>query len=148
MAAALIVGLIVSVAQAEGLFIVNQPWVRPALAGQSTEAYMDLTSTAGAKLVAVASAVAAAVAIRPPDSQRAAVQTVALPAGTRVALAPGKYRIALQRVARTLKLGDRVPLTLTIEAADGSRQEVSVDAEVRLHSPIDDELHAHKHAHP
>lgn len=146
-AAAFVLGLATAAAQADGLFVVNQPWVRPAQAGQTTEAYMDLTSTAGAKLVSVASAAAPAVAIRAPDKRRGAAPTVTLPAGTLVALAPGEYRIALQRVARTLKPGDRVPLTLTIEAADGSRQEIPVDAEVRLHSPIDDELRAHKHKH-
>lgn len=137
----------VAVARADGLFIVNQPWVRPAQAGQTTEAYMDLTSSAGAKLVGVTSAAAAAAVVRTPEKLSGAAQSVTLPAGMLVALAPGKYRIVLQRLARALKPGDRVALSLTIEAADGSRQDIPVNAEVRLHSPIDDELHAHKHAH-
>jgi copper(I)-binding protein len=134
------------VAHATGLLIVNQPWTRPALAGQATEVYMDITSTAGATLVAAASNVAATIRMRGPDRQRGEITTIALPAGRLVALAPGNYRIALLRLNRTLKLGDRVALTLTIERADGSRQEIAVNSEVRLHSPIDDELHAHRHA--
>ena len=135
-----------SVVHADGLLIVNQPWTRPALAGQATEVYMDITSTAGATVVAVASDVAATTRIRGPDRQRGKATAIALPAGQLVALAPGKYRVALLRLNRTLKLGDRVWLTLTIEHADGSRQEIAVNSEVRLHSPIDDELHGHRHA--
>jgi hypothetical protein len=48
------------------LFIVNQPWLRPAKSGQSTEMYMNLTSTDGATLVAVRSDEAAAIVIRGP----------------------------------------------------------------------------------
>ena len=132
-------------ARAGGLLIVNQPWTRPAPVGQATEAYMDITSTAGATLVAATSDAAAVVRIRAPDGQRGSTSRIALPAGAIVALAPGKYRIALQRLTRGLKLGDRVKLALIIEAADGSRQELAVNAEVRLHSPIDDELRAHRH---
>jgi hypothetical protein len=144
---ALTFALTAAAAQAAGLFIVNQPWVRPAQAGQASEAYMDLTSTAGATLVGVASAEAAITSIRTPDAQRGNPRDVALPAGKLVALAPGGYRIALQRLVRTLKLGDRVNLTLIVEGNDGARQEIAVNAEVRLRSPIDDELRAHKHTH-
>jgi copper(I)-binding protein len=133
-------------AHANGLLIVNQPWARPAAAGKAMEVYMDITSTAGATLVAVASDVSAVARLRPPDRQRIKSPTIALPAGTVVSLAPGSYRVVLLRLNRTLRLADRVRLTLTIEHADASRQEIAVDAEVRLHSPIEDELHAHRHA--
>jgi len=106
---------------------------------------MDLTSTDGATVVAVASDAAAVTRIRAPDQQPDRAERIALPAGALVALAPGRYRLALLRLTRTLKLGDRVKLALTVEAPDGSRREIGVDAEVRLHSPIDDELHAHQH---
>jgi copper(I)-binding protein len=142
----LALGQVSGAAALDGTFVVNQPWVRPASAGQTTEAYMDLTSTAGATLVEAASTAAATVVIRTPGKQ-GGPPAVVLPAGTLVALAPGKYRIALRHLARTLKVGDRVALTLTIQAADGSRQDIPVDAEVRLHSPIDDDVHGHKHGH-
>jgi copper(I)-binding protein len=133
--------------QASALFVVNQPWVRPAQQARATEAYMNLTSTDGASLVGAASTAAAAVAILAPGKTANKVDRVLLPAERVVALAPAGYRIALRRLARTLKVGDRVQLSLTIEAADGTRQEVGVNAEVRLHSPIDDEMHAHTHGH-
>jgi copper(I)-binding protein len=132
---------------ANAVFIVNQPWARPAQRGQATEAYMDLTSTEGAILVGVKSDAAATVTIRSPDTTSGKTVRVALPARTLVALAPGGYRIALAGIVRPLKLGDRVKLTLTIEAIDGSRQDIDIDAEVRLHSPLDDERRAHQHVH-
>jgi len=143
---ALALGAGASVTHANGLLIVNQPWTRPALAGHATEVYMDITSTEGATVVAVASDIAATTRIRGPDPQRGKATAIALPAGQLVSLAPGNYRISLLRLNRTLKLGDRAWLTLTIEHADGLRQEIAVNSEVRLHSPIDDELHAHRHA--
>ena len=45
----------------------------------------------------------------------------------------------LRGLAHPLAVGDRVPPWLTIEAADGSRHVISVDAEVRLRPPADDE---------
>jgi copper(I)-binding protein len=140
-------GLGLMAQQASALFVVNQPWIRPAQKAQATEAYMNLTSTEGASLIGVASAGAATAAILAPGQTAGAVERVSLPAQKVVALAPDGYRIVMRRLTRTLKVGDRVQLTLTIEAADGTRQEVGVNAEVRLHSPIDDEMHAHKHAH-
>jgi len=71
-----------------------------------------------------------------------------LPAGTVVALAPGKARLALTKLARSVKLGDLVSLTLTVEGTDGTRQDIPVQAEVRMRSPLDDEKRAHHtHAH-
>jgi copper(I)-binding protein len=132
---------------ANALFIVNQPWVRPAKTAQSTEAYMDLTSIEGATLVAVRADVARTVSIRAPGSAVAVTTKVTLPPRVLVALAPGQYRIAFSHLLRTLQRGDRVELTLTLEQHDGSRQEIVVNAEVREHSPIDDERHAHEHEH-
>ena len=137
----------ITISPADAMFIVNQPWVRPAQVARSTEAYMDLTSTDGAALVGVTTAVARTASIRAPGKSTVAARSVALPAQTPVALAPGRYRVALNSLQRTLQLGDRVLMTLTLELADGSRQDIPVDAEVRLHSPIDDEHRAHSHWH-
>ncbi len=137
-------------ADATGLLVVNQPWVRPARAGQNTEAFMDLTSTAGATLLAVESVDAASASLRGPSGTRttgASVDHIVLPAGKLVSLAPGGYRVALRAVARPFKLGERVAMTLQIVYDDGSRQAIPVDAEVRLRSPIEDELRTHSHSH-
>jgi len=144
---ALMLGLVATMtaSPASALFIVNQPWVRPAPVAQSTEAYMDLTSTEGAKLVGVRTDAAKAATIRAPGTTAVTATGVTLPPKTLVSLAPGQYRVALNQLLRTLKLGDRVNLTLTIELDDGSRQEIAVNAEVRQRSPIDDERRAHTH---
>jgi copper(I)-binding protein len=147
---ALMLGLAATMAAspASALFIVNQPWLRPAQVAQTTEVYMDLTSTEGAKVIGVRTDVAKTAVIRAPGKTAITATGVTLPPRTLVSLAPGQHRIALKHVLRTLKLGDRVNLTLTVELDDGSRQDIAVNAEVRLRSPIDDERRAHTHAHP
>ncbi|HXX85473.1 MAG TPA: copper chaperone PCu(A)C [Casimicrobiaceae bacterium] len=127
------------------MFVVNQPWVAPATRGRSTEAYMDLTSTDGVLLVEARSDAAVSVAIRAPGKSRSDVAKLPLPTGKMVRLAPGGYRLLLNGLRRSISLGDRVMLTLTIQAADGSRQEISVDAEARLQSPLDEDRPGHEH---
>ena len=96
-------------------------------------------------LVAVKSDAAATAAIRAPGVRGKTVARLELPAGVMVRLAAGNQRIVLERLVRKVALGDSVALTLTIEAADGSRQEIPVSAEARRRSPIDDERRAHTH---
>ena len=132
-------------AMAMAVFVVNAPWVRPVGAGGNTEAYMTLTSTEGATLVAVRSDIASGIVIVTADREKKRVERLPLPAGDAVMLQPGASRVRLLRLTRALKLGDRVPLTLAIEHADGKREEIAVDAEVRRRSPIDDHLHGHAH---
>ena len=141
-------GLCVLAPDASALFIVNQPWLRPAKSGQSTEMYMNLTSTEGATLVAVRTDEAAAIQIRGPGKGARTLDALPLPAKTLVALAPGKTRLVVIKLARTVKLGERVAVTLTIEGADGARQDIPLLAEARMRSPYDDELLSHhRHAH-
>lgn len=128
------------------LFVVTEPWVRLEANARSAEAYMQLRSSEGATVVGVRSEINANVAMRPPGTARTAVNEIRLPAGVTVLLAPGAYRLALPSLRRPMKLGDRVPLVLTVEAADGSRQEISVNAEVRRRSPTDDHKIPHRHS--
>ena len=132
---------------ASALFIVNQPWARPAKSGQSTEVYMNLTSTDSAALVAVRTDEAAAIVIRGPGKGARTLAKLPLPANTRVALTPGGNRLAIIKLTQSVKLGDHLALTLTIEGADGTRQDILVFAVARMRSPLDDELRAHR-AHP
>ena len=139
-------------AAAAALFVVNEPWVRPAAAGSSTDAYMVLRSSEAATLVGVRCALASGVTLEVPDSAHRgkfrAVTRVPLLAGETVRLAPGQVHVRLASIKRALKLGERVALVLTLEGADGTTQEIPVDAEVRHHSPTDDEMHAHGHPAP
>jgi periplasmic copper chaperone A len=130
-----------------GVFTVTEPWVRVLPYAKSAEGYMELRSSDGAKLVGVRSEVTADVAMLGPGAGRATVAEIPLPAGVLVKLSAGNFRFALAKLNRSLKLGDRVPMVIVIEAADGSRQEIDVSAEVRLHSPTDDHLHPHTHTH-
>jgi hypothetical protein len=127
---------------ATALFIVNQPWVVPAAKGRSTAAYMDLTSTEGAALVAAKSDASASVSIRGPKGAMGNAR-LTLPAREMVRLAPNGYRLVLEGTTRPIKRGERVRLILVIEADDGSRQEIGVDAEARFDSPLDAERRAH-----
>ena len=95
-------------------------------------------SSDGATLIGVRSPIAGSVALVGAEGKRASPMALPLPAGATVALAPGKFRIALGRIARTLRVGDRVPLTLVVRDVSGASQEIDVDAEVRLRSPTDD----------
>jgi len=128
---------------AHALFIVNQPWVKPGT--RNTEAYMVLTSTEGATLIGVRSSIAAQVSLRGPGLRGRARQGLPLPAGTAIALRPGADRIVLTSLTRPLRPGERVPFILRIETASGGREEIAVDAEVRLESPLDAERRAHRH---
>jgi copper(I)-binding protein len=117
--------------------------VRPAAAAGATDAYMQLMSAAGARVVHVGSTVAGGASLV--AAQGGALQSLPLPAGVTVVLAPGRVRIRLSGLARALRLGDRVPLTLLIEAADGTTQSIAIDAEVRRRSPTDDHRQPHRH---
>jgi copper(I)-binding protein len=139
---AVALGFALPASDASALFIVNLPWVSPARKSQTTHAYMNLTSTDGATLLSARSEDARSVSLH---SARAAVAALALPARSEVALAPGHDRLALTGLRRTLKIGDRVKITLTVRDDNGAVSEVEVNAEVRLRSPIDDERRAHHH---
>lgn len=127
------------------VFAVTEPWVRVAPNGRSAEAFMQLLSSDGATLVGARSVVVDKIDLRPPGDGKAAVREISLPAGVTVMLAPGAWRLALPALKRPLKLGDRVPLVLTIKAPDGGTQEIGIDAEVRRRSPTDDHLRPHSH---
>ena len=127
------------------MFIVNQPWVVPASKGRSTEAYMDLTSSEEATLVAARSDAAREVRVGGGTHSTQSLPKLALPAGRMIRLAPHGYRLVLDKLSRTIKRGERVHLTLVIEAANGTRQEIPVDAEARFDSPLAAERRAHQH---
>ncbi len=111
---------------------VADPWVRATVSRQTaTGAFMRLTAERDARLVAAASPLAAATEIHEmvmhgDVMKMRAVASLALPAGQPVALAPGGYHIMLLGLAAPIEAGARVPLTLTIEAADGTRRTIEL----------------------
>ncbi len=142
LAAACTLVLALASVDASALFIVNQPWVSPARKGQTTRAYMNLTSSDGATLLGVRSEDAASTSLR---SAHNAVVVVTLPAQSEVALAPGHDHVTLSGIKRTFKVHERVKMILTVRDDTGAVSEIAVDAEVRTRSPIDDERRAHHH---
>lgn len=125
--------------------MVTEPWVRPAFAGQSTTAFMELMSTSGGKLIDVDCALAGSLALRAANGQLLTPLELSLPAGSVVRFTPKAYRLELRAVTRTLRVGDRLPLGLTVRNPDGSTQAIPVDAEVRRRSPSDDHRIPHTH---
>jgi hypothetical protein len=115
---------------------VKDAWVRGTVPAQTaTGAFMTLTSTTEAKLVGAASPAAKMVEIHESMTMGGTahmheVESVALPAGKPVQLKPGGHHVMLMGLAKPLKAGDTVPLTLTIEEK-GKRSQVEVRAQVR-----------------
>ena len=126
-----------------GVFVVNQPWLHPARKAQTTHAYMNLTSSDGAMLLGARSEDARRVSLR--SARGAAAAGRVLPARSEVALAPGHDHLTLTGLTRTLKIGDRVKMTLVVRDDNGTVHEIAVNAEVRHRSPVDDERRAHHH---
>lgn len=148
-AASLLAGVLaIGSVHAASVFAVNQAWVAPAPAARSTEAYMELLSSEPAVLARVCSDVSARVTLHPPGKQISKINELALKPKVPLQLAAGRYRVVLHDLTRPLALGDRVALTLTVRARDGSTQEIPVNAEVRLRSPLDDESNEHHHTQP
>ena len=127
------------------MFVVDFPWARPAAKGATTEVFMELTSVGGGALVGARSDFSRRVDLVGPGASGKPVERLALPAAAPVILAPGSYRVRIAAIDRTLKQGDWVPVVLIVEAADGSRQEIALQAEVRRRSALDDHLHGHRH---
>ena len=126
---------------------VKGAWVRGTVPGQKgTGAFMEITSKRTARLVAVASPAAGVVEIHNMKMEGSvmkmfAVNGVDLPANRTVKLAPGGYHVMMTDLKQTLKAGDRVPLKLTFEMADKSRETLDLTVEVR------DVTGAPKHGH-
>ena len=123
-----------SIAHAE--VTVKDAWVRGTVPAQTTTgAFMTITSTAEARLVGAASPIAKMVEIHESmmhgsTAHMQEVTAVPLPAGKAVSLKPGGHHVMLMGVAKPLKPGDTVPITLTIEEK-GKRSTLEVKAAVR-----------------
>jgi copper(I)-binding protein len=130
---------------ASAVLLVNLPWLRVAPDARSAEVFMAVTSTDGATLVGASSLAAKSVTLVAPGRKNQTVAEIVLPAKVAVQLAPGGYRIVFTRLTRPLKRGDHVPITLTIQSEDGTRQTLAINAEVRRRSALEDEMQPHKH---
>ena len=116
---------------------VSDAWIRATVPQQKTGgAYMQLRSVKPARLVEVQTPVAGRVelhqmAMEGQTMRMRAVESIALPAGQAVNLASGGYHVMLFELHRQLKDGEQVPLTLTVQDADGKRETVTLSVPVR-----------------
>jgi copper(I)-binding protein len=136
--ATLSLSLLLSAAPAAAQTTVKDAWVRGTVPQQmATGLFAQITSAQGGRLVSAASPVAGVVEIHEMSmdgnvmKMRALPNGLALPAGKAVELKPGGYHVMLMDLKQPLKAGDTVPLTLVIEATDGKRETLQLQAPVR-----------------
>lgn len=116
---------------------VKDAWVRGTVKGQGASgAFLTMTSTEEAKVVAVKSPLARTAEIHSTKTDKGMsymefLETLPLPAGKPVELRPGGHHVMLMGLAKPLSAGDTVPLTFTIEDARGKRTTLEVKAAVR-----------------
>ncbi len=116
---------------------VEEPWVRATVAGQQASgAFMTLTSTKDARLVAVETPAAGVseiheMALENNVMRMRQIDGLELPAGKPVELRPGGYHLMLMELKAPLNTGEHVDLTLTVEDAGGKRERIEVQAPIR-----------------
>ena len=118
---------------------VSNAWVRGTAPGQkATGAFMTLHAHETSKLLSAASPIAGVVEIHEMKMEGTtmrmrAVPNLPLPSMKDVELKPGAggHHIMLMELTRELKVGEKVPLTLTVELPNGKRVKQTVQAEVR-----------------
>lgn len=117
---------------------VADAWVRATVTAQrATGAYMRITSTEDARLVAVSSPLAGAAGIHEMAVDKGVMKMRELPnglalrAGKTVALKSGGYHVMLMDLKQAVKAGGTVPLTLVVEGRDQKRTSVDVTARVK-----------------
>lgn len=131
---------------------VSDAWVRATVPQQhATGVFMVLTATTDSKLVGVASPVAKDVQVHEMTMNGEVmgmrqVKSIELPAGKAVSLDPNGYHVMLMGLHEQVKEGTQVPLTLTIEDAEGAKQTLQVQAPVRGLT-ADGSTGGHEHAH-
>jgi len=116
---------------------VEHPWVRATAPGQVVAGvYLKITSAKSAALVGARSPVCKDAEIHEMTMndgimKMRPVPRVVLPAGKPVEMKPGGYHLMLVNLARPLREGETVPVTLVIEDRGGKRRNVEFKAEVR-----------------
>jgi copper(I)-binding protein len=117
--------------------LVDKAWLRESVAGQeSASLQLKLTVTKPAKLIGVSSPWAAAVEIQQLLPNRGKMQSRAVTSlrlSRNRALAFGEHSFALMMLGlkQPLKVGDQVPVSLTVEFSGKQVRTVEVEAEVK-----------------
>lgn len=144
---------ITSTAWAQTSVKVEDAWVRGTVASQkATGAFMRLTSSTNARLVAVQSPVAGVAAIHEMAMDKDVMKMRQVPglelaAGKAVELKPGGYHVMLMDLKQALKAGDSVPITLVFEDAAKKRFTQSLSLPIKALGAGNDMNHDQGHAH-
>jgi len=129
--------MLAGVAVAHADVTVSDAWIRGTVPGQrATGAFMQLRSSGDASLVAVATPAAKAAEIHSMVQDNGvmkmrAVAALPLPAGKTVEMGPSGYHVMLLDIAKPMKEGEIVPVTLTFSDASGHTTTQQVQATVR-----------------
>jgi len=130
-------------AAASAQVTITDPWVRGTVPQQKASGlFMQIDAAQDVRLIGGSSPVAGIVEIHEMKMdggvmRMSAISALPLPAGKIVELKPGGYHVMLMDLKQQVKVGDEVPLTLTIENKDGSRATVELRAPVRaLNAPM------------
>jgi len=115
---------------------VSGAWVRATASGQDNAAVsLHITSQKDARIVGVTSPISASAEIHTMTHENGMmmmrpVDALALPAKKELSVGDGEH-IMLIGLKHPLKAGDSVPLTVTIEFADKSKEKIAFKAEVK-----------------
>lgn len=132
---------------------VDDAWVRATVPGQpSTGAFMTITASSDGKLISAQSPVAKTVQIHQSSMKNDVmsmqqVESVDLPAGKAVAFNTDSYHVMLMDLVGQVKEGDKVPLVLTVEHANGEKEVINVDAPARALNMMDHSKMDHSKMH-
>lgn len=115
---------------------IRDPWVRGTVPAQKTTgAFMRITGNSSVAITGASSPVAGVVelhemAMHDNTMQMRPVPRLEVPAGKTVDLKPGGYHIMLMDLKQPLAAGQKVPITLQVDAG-GRRESIEIQAEVR-----------------
>ena len=148
---------ITTAAWAQTVVKVEDAWVRGTVATQkATGAFMRLTPSANARLVAAESPVAGVVEIHEMAMEKDVMKMRQVPgldlaAGRTMELKPGGYHVMLMDLKQPLKGGENVPITLVFEDAAKQRFTQQIEAPVtalgggNAAAPMNQGQGGHKH---
>ncbi len=128
---------------------VENAWIREPAPGQAVVGgFMDLTSDTDASLVQASSTAVGKIELHEMKMQGDVMQmrevkAIPLPKGKTVKLGPGGLHLMLYPAGKSLKAGDKVPLTLLVKRGDKT-EKVTATAEVRaMNAAMHNSMHAH-----
>ncbi len=116
--------------------VISKPWVKGTLASaRSSTAYLEFLCDEAGSIVAARSPLASSVTLQDMrfdfdggPLRPTPVERIAFEKRRKLLLTPVSGHLVLQGLNGPVKAGDRIPLTLTLRLADGSEQEVTVEA--------------------